>query len=125
MFRVFPALQHFNGLHQGDGGGGGGDVRAVAFLPQRFIESRHEDNLADDVETLQELRRKGWVHVTPAGVDDDRFILKWARLKNCKIVSNDNFADHIRYAPKPAELRGWLARQCLKYMFVGDEFLPL
>ncbi|CAK4985833.1 unnamed protein product [Aphanomyces euteiches] len=89
---IWLALKYFNHRY------GPTKPRAVAFLPQRFIESRYEDNLADDVELLTSLMEENLLFLTPAGVDDDLFMLKYAEKHNLSIVTNDNLADHIQNA---------------------------
>jgi hypothetical protein len=122
------ALRYYNGDDTG-ASHAGTKHRAVAFLPQRFIESRYQDNLADDVPLLLELNRQGMLFITPSGADDDRFIIKYVQTRSnpCVIVTNDNMADHIASA-SPTErdsIRDLVCRRTIKYMFVGDEFLPL
>jgi hypothetical protein len=120
------ALRYYNGESSG---AANAKHRAVAFLPQRFLESRYQDNLADDVPLLLELNRQGQLFITPSGADDDHFIIKYAQTRSnrCVIVTNDNMADHIA-AAAPSErngIRDLVCRRTVKYMFVGDEFLPL
>ncbi|OQS07324.1 hypothetical protein THRCLA_00662 [Thraustotheca clavata] len=100
-------------------------TRAIAFLPQRFVESRHDENLADDVEILFELMEKQVLFLTPAGVDDDLFLLKYAERHNLCIVTNDNLLDHIQNVQLKQTLVPLVFERTVKYMFIEDEFLPL
>ncbi|OQR89954.1 hypothetical protein ACHHYP_05914 [Achlya hypogyna] len=109
------ALGYYNKQH----------TRAIAFLPQRFVESRHDGNLADDVDVLFELMEKQVLFLTPAGVDDDLFLLKYAERHNLSIITNDNLLDHIENVQLKQSLMPVVFERTVKYMFIEDEFLPL
>ncbi|EQC26149.1 hypothetical protein SDRG_16001 [Saprolegnia diclina VS20] len=100
-------------------------TRAIAFLPQRFVESRHDGNLADDVDVLFDLMEKQVLFLTPAGVDDDLFLLKYAERHNLSIITNDNLLDHIENVQLKQSLLPIVFERTVKYMFIEDEFLPL
>ncbi|KDO35339.1 hypothetical protein SPRG_00188 [Saprolegnia parasitica CBS 223.65] len=100
-------------------------TRAIAFLPQRFVESRHDGNLADDVDVLFDLMAKQVLFLTPAGVDDDLFLLKYAERHNLSIITNDNLLDHIENVQLKQSLLPVVFERTVKYMFIEDEFLPL
>ncbi|KAF0695707.1 Aste57867_13492 [Aphanomyces stellatus] len=104
---------------------GGSAPRAVAFLPQRFVESRYQDNLADDIALLSRLMDDSLLFLTPAGVDDDLFMLKYAEKHNLSIVTNDNLADHIQDAKLKLAMTPLVFTRTVKYMFIEDEFLSL
>jgi hypothetical protein len=107
--------------------------RAVAFLPQHFVESREKIHLADDVELLKNLRACGQVVITPARVDDDVFILQYAALHGCTVVSNDKFNDHLRNAregrmgtqEQSKAIIDVILNHTKKYKYVRGQFVPL
>ena len=78
------------------------------------------------VEDAMEL--KPWVEdktvdMAPAYEDDDLFLFKYAQEheKSARVLSNDHFEDHVRDA---VVTRDWLNEHTVKYMFMGDTFLP-
>ena len=99
--------------------------QAIAFLPQRFVASRYQDNLADDVGLLHQLMKDQVLFLTPSRVDDDLFLIKFAELHKCHIVTNDNLDDHVQVAKDQSQMAAFTYVYTVKYMFVRNEFLPL
>ncbi len=63
--------------------------------------------------------------LTPAGVDDDLFMLKYAERHNLQIVTNDNLCDHLKNVQLKAQFTPIVFERTVKYMFIDDEYLPL
>lgn len=59
--------------------------------------------------------------LTPAGHNDDYFIIEAARPNNGVIVSNDLFRDEKKY---DEELKEFIRLNRLPYIFVDDLFIP-
>jgi len=61
------------------------------------------------------------VHLSPAGTNDDEFILRYALSKDAKVLTNDLLRDHIS-----VDLvgRDWVDDHRIAFMFVGNEFVP-
>lgn len=60
------------------------------------------------------------MHLTPAGCDDDEFILRLALERNAFVLTNDLFRDHQR---RGTISKDWVECHCLRFMFVANELL--
>jgi hypothetical protein len=78
----------------------------------------------DDVDLVQEMIRDGRVVLCPPGVDDDRWIIGYARSNDGFLVSNDMYRDHIaRSETSSTQLLGeglaeWLSSHRIPFAFI-------
>lgn len=117
----------------------GGDARALhaaiahftdkgytvhAFLPRWAIDGGRERRAKVKLhmaQCLHEAIDRGQLHLAPAGVDDDEFVLSFAlQMPGALILSNDLYRDHVA---KGKVKKAWLDEHLLPFMFVGDALL--
>ena len=65
------------------------------LLPQHYLDSKHKDNVADDVEILLQLEKDGFLVRLPSNINDDLPIIDLAKHKGAFILTNDGFKDHV------------------------------
>lgn len=88
------------------------------------LSARYHDLWSDEIVKLSSL---DGVFVIPPISDsksDDRIMIDYASNKNCKILSNDRFRDHVRSLPKSKreEAENWVASEVLQFHFGVDGF---
>eukprot|EP01102_Stenamoeba_stenopodia_P007334 TRINITY_DN2054_c0_g2_i1.p1 TRINITY_DN2054_c0_g2~~TRINITY_DN2054_c0_g2_i1.p1 ORF type:complete len:180 (-),score=25.12 TRINITY_DN2054_c0_g2_i1:402-941(-) len=92
-----------------------GDLKLKEFLP-----------LADNANMLQQLVNDNLVTLTPPQDYDDSYSIKYAKLHNACIVTNDRYWDHIDKQSEKDKpfIRRWIRDHCISFAFVKNEFLP-
>ena len=95
-----------------------------AFLPRWAIDGGRERRAKVKLhmaQCLHEAIDRGQLHLAPAGVDDDEFVLSFAlQMPGALILSNDLYRDHVA---KGKVKKAWLDEHLLPFMFVGDALL--
>jgi len=86
------------------------------FLPEWACDGGPKT--LNQVEVLQPFEGRFHLHRSPAGSDDDQFILDYAQSKNAFVLSNDQFRDHI---DKGLVSRRWVDEHRWAFMFVDEE----
>lgn len=94
-----------------------------AILPRWAMDggrSRSEANkLLDANRFLTRYIERGQLHLAPAGVDDDDFVLSFAlETAGAFILTNDLYRDHVA---KDRVTRSWLDERLMAFMFVLDD----
>ena len=93
-----------------------------AILPRWAVDggrNRHQASKLLDVHHLLPYIQQHQLHLAPAGVDDDVFILSFAlETANASILTNDLYRDH---AATGKVTRGWLDEHLMAFMFVPDQ----
>ena len=84
---IVKAIEHFSQCSMSS-------CSIVVILPTWAVQAgRATTQLLDDSELLHKYLN-ACVHLAPSGVDDDAFILTFAKSTNALVVSNDLFRDH-------------------------------
>ena len=73
-------------------------MRPIIILPQKFLSSNHQHNVAEDVESLLALQTQHPPQLiqTPSYCNDDIPCLRMAIKEGGYVLSNDGFQDHIK-----------------------------
>jgi len=79
----------------------------------------------DDIKILRALKEAGIIFCTPPGAYDDSFMIKYARMCDVCIVTNDLLRDYIEKQRDVNEADEWVKTHCVRYMFVNEVFVPL
>ena len=92
-----------------------------AILPRWALDGGRECRASSKLREAHVLdSHSSRIHLAPAGIDDDDFILSLAvRMKAC-ILSNDLFRDHVKMGRIE---QGWLEAHLLPFMFVEGQLL--
>lgn len=95
-----------------------------AIMPAWALDGgtqRRERSKLAHVEVLQPYLHKQ-LHISPAGVDCDDFILRVAMDQDALVLTNDLFRDHIA---RGVVSREWVRERRVSYMFVNGQLLVL
>ena len=93
----------------------------MAFLPEWAFDGGRTGSLA--AFNAPRLREYGsYITYTPPRRDDDKPAIHWAKSqigqgKECIIVTNDNFADHIDDGDITRE---WFNKHVVSYLWIGN-----
>ena len=97
--------------------------RPMAFLPEWAVDGGKSRAMAAfNAARLQEYIAAGFITYTPPRRDDDKPAIYFAKShidqgKECIIVTNDNFADHIRGGDISTE---WFNNHVVSYQWIGN-----
>lgn len=97
--------------------------RVRVVMPEwAYYGGKDRNRHVDAVHLLKPYVMDGTVSFSPSYTDDDVFILKYARANSdVRVLSNDNYGSHIS---KGVISEDWRSKNVIKYMFIGDDFLP-
>ena len=103
--RVAAAIAHFTATHE-----------VHAILPEWAMRGRRRLSEAELLEPL--LHRQ--LHLSPAGSNDDEFVLRFALRRKAKVLTNDLLRDHIESG---LVTREWASSCRVAFMFIGDDIV--
>ena len=99
------------------------EYRVLVILPNWAYYGGKDGNRAvKDVNILNPFVRDGTVNFAPSHTDDDEFCLSFARDRPyIRVLSNDNYQQYVTDGFVTAD---WRRQYVIKYMFIGECFVP-
>ena len=92
----------------------------MVILPTWAVQAGRATTQQLDEFGLLHKYRDTCVHLAPSGMDDDAFILAFAKSTNSLVLSNDLFRDHVSTGLVD---RDWLAHHRVGFMWIESRLL--